>query len=93
MFSKDINIRTGDGHAIVNKKTGERINPSKDVTIGNHVWIGMRGIFLKGTSIGDNSVVGASSIVTKKIEKSNVAIAGNPAIVVKENIDWKRDRN
>ena len=53
----------------------------------------MRVIFLKGTSIGDNCVVGASSIVTKKIEKSNVAVAGNPAIIVKENIDWKRDIN
>ena len=53
----------------------------------------MRVIFLKGTSIGDNCVVGASSIVTKKIEKSNVAVAGNPATIVKENIDWKRDIN
>lgn len=93
MFSRDINIRTGDGHSILDLKTFKRINTSKNVNIGNHVWIGMRTIFLKGTSIGDNCVVGASAIVTKRIEKSNVVVAGNPATIIKENIDWKRERN
>jgi acetyltransferase-like isoleucine patch superfamily enzyme len=51
---------------------------SKPVKIGNHVWIGMRAVILKGVTIGDNSVVGAASVVTKDVEP-NTIVAGNPA--------------
>lgn len=54
----------------------------EDVTIGNNVWIGGRVIILKGVAIGDNSVVGAGSIVTRDVPPNSI-VAGNPARVIK----------
>ena len=55
-------------------------NPIKTspVIIGKHVWICAKVIILKGVSIGDNSIVGAGSVVTKDIE-NNTIVVGNPA--------------
>jgi acetyltransferase-like isoleucine patch superfamily enzyme len=50
----------------------------KSVRIGNHVWIGIRAIILKGVAVGDNSIVGAGAVVTKDVEP-NTIVAGNPA--------------
>jgi len=91
MFSKDITFRTGDSHSIVNLE-GERINPSKDINIGNHVWVGNRVILTKGTKVSDNSVIGTGSIVSKNFEEPNIVIAGVPAKKVNENINWLRER-
>ena len=57
--------------------------PSAPVVIGNNVWLGSRVMVLKGVSIGDNSVVGAMSVVTKSIPANCVA-AGNPARVIRQ---------
>lgn len=56
------------------------------IKIGRNVWIGTNVRICKGVTIGDNSVIGACSIVTKSIPANCVAV-GNPAKVVKENID------
>ena len=56
------------------------------IKIGENVWIGSNVRICKGVTIGDNSVIGANSIVTKDIPSNCVAV-GNPARVVKENID------
>ncbi|WP_040905680.1 acyltransferase [Vibrio metschnikovii] len=53
-----------------------------DVTIGNNVFIADNVTILKGVEIGDNSVIGAGSIVTKSIPKKCV-YAGNPAVFIK----------
>ncbi len=53
------------------------------VTIGNNVWIGASCVILPGVSIGDNTVIGAGSIVTKDIP-SNVVAMGNPCCVSRE---------
>lgn len=53
-----------------------------DVKIGKNVWVGMNTIILKGTAIGDNSVIGAGSVVLGVIP-ANVLAVGNPAKVVK----------
>ena len=55
----------------------------KPITIGNNVWIGGGAIILPGVTLGDNVVVGAGSVVTKSFP-NNVAIAGNPARIIKE---------
>lgn len=53
---------------------------SKEIHIGNNVWIGANVVILPGVTIGDNSVIGAGSIVTKDIP-SNVIAYGNPCKV------------
>jgi maltose O-acetyltransferase len=58
----------------------ERID--RPVIIGNNVWIGFNVSILPGIKIGDNSVVGAGSVVTKNVPP-NVIIAGNPAKIIK----------
>ncbi len=57
----------------------------KEIKIGKNVWIGMNSVILKGVSIGDNSIIGAGSVVSKSIPK-NVIAAGNPAKVVRSLI-------
>ena len=91
MFSSNIKFRTGDSHSVLDLE-GNRINPSKDITIGNHVWIGQSVFVGKGASIGDHNIVGACAVVTKKFDRTNVALGGNPAKIIKENVDWSRER-
>lgn len=54
------------------------------VTLGRNVWLPWRVFILPGTTIGDNVVIGANSLVSKNIP-SNVLIAGSPAKIIKEN--------
>lgn len=90
MFSFGIYLRTSDAHSILNAK-GERINFAEDILIGDHSWIGQNVTFLKGSQINNDTIVGASSVVTNKFDKDHVIIAGNPAHIIKENITWNRE--
>ena len=92
MLSANITIRTGDSHSVLDASTGERINKSKSVIIGSHVWIGNTVLIFKGTKIGDRSVVAGGSVVTGKDFPANCIIGGNPAKVIKEGVDWCRER-
>ncbi|MDP1817348.1 MAG: DapH/DapD/GlmU-related protein [Leadbetterella sp.] len=58
------------------------------VTIGNNVWVTTNVIILPGVTIGDNTVIGAGSVVTKDIPPG-VFAAGNPCRVI-EPIDFKK---
>ena len=55
----------------------------KPISIGKNVWIGGRCTILPGVHIGDNSVIGAGSVVTKDIP-NNVVAVGNPCKIIKE---------
>ena len=87
LFSDTITFRTGDSHSILNDDF-KRINKAKDISIGNHVWIGQQVIILKGTTVQDNSIVGTGSILTGKTYDSNSIIAGVPAKIVKQHVSW-----
>ncbi|WP_155839438.1 acyltransferase [Butyrivibrio proteoclasticus] len=63
------------------------VKKTSPVRIGNHVWIGTNVIVLKGVTIGDGCVIGAGSVVTKDIPPKSLA-CGNPAKVIKEDIEW-----
>ncbi len=54
----------------------------KETVIGKNVFIGCNCLILKGVHIGDNSVIGAGSVVSKDVPANCVA-AGNPAVAVK----------
>lgn len=90
LFSEEIMIRTGDSHSVLDD-LGGRINNAKSVEIGNHVWIGYRVSILKGTYIGENSVVGTGAVVTGNFGEK-IVLAGVPARTIKANITWDSER-
>ena len=96
-FGKDMmagwncNFMDTDHHVVFNE---ERIacNQPREVVIGNHVWIGANSTILKGSKIGDNSIVALGAIVSSNYgENKNVIIAGNPGRIVKERRNWSRE--
>jgi acetyltransferase-like isoleucine patch superfamily enzyme len=54
----------------------------REVVIGDDVWLGVGVMVLKGARIGDNSIIGANSVVTGEIP-ANVVAAGNPCKVIR----------
>ena len=90
MLSTDILIRTGDKHSILDMHSGERLNPSRPITIGDRVWIGRDVQVLKGTVLLPESVVGACSVVSRAFGEGNCVVAGVPARIVKQGIRWDR---
>lgn len=61
------------------------------IKIGNNVWLGSNVVVLPGVTIGDNSVIGAGSVVTKNIP-SNVIACGNPCKAIREITDEDKSR-
>jgi len=91
LFAAETVILTGDGHSVTDLEW-QRINPSKDVVVGNHVWLGHRVTVQKGVSIADNCIVGTNAVVTKSFKTPNCAIAGIPAKITKEKVNWDAKR-
>lgn len=89
MIATDVELRTDDAHPIFDVATGERLNPSQSIYVGNHVWLAKRAIVMGGVNIGEGAVVGFGSIVTKNIPNNCVAV-GAPARVVRRNVAWER---
>ncbi len=83
VVGRDVVIRSFDGHSI--QQYGYQI--SAPIKIGEHVWIGQGATILKGVTIGDGSIVAANATVTKDVPAHSI-VAGCPAKVVKENINW-----
>lgn len=90
LFSWNIEIRTSDWHPIFDIESGQRINMPAPVTLAEKVWVGSDVRILKGVTVGQGSVIGLGSIVTRDIPASCVAV-GNPARVVRTGISWSVD--
>ncbi|WP_343747259.1 sugar O-acetyltransferase [Fluviicola sp.] len=73
------------GHPVDVAQRNEGLEYAHPITIGNNVWIGGNVVVLPGVSIGDNSIIGAGSVVNKSIP-ANVIAVGNPC-KVKKSID------
>lgn len=71
------------GHPTNVEQRNAYLEYAKPIEIGNNVWIGGNVIVLPGVKIGDNTVIGAGSVVTKDIP-SNVVAVGNPCKVLKK---------
>jgi acetyltransferase-like isoleucine patch superfamily enzyme len=82
-IARDVIIRDYDAHRILNRDH----EIAKDVSIGNHVWIGTRAIVLKGVTIGDGAIIAAGAVVTKDVPPHCLA-AGVPARVIRECVEW-----
>jgi acetyltransferase-like isoleucine patch superfamily enzyme len=54
----------------------------RDVHVGHNVWIGYGACVLRGVNVGDNAIVGTSSVVTRAVPE-NAVVAGAPARVVR----------
>jgi acetyltransferase-like isoleucine patch superfamily enzyme len=65
---------------------------TREVEVGSNVWIGYGACILRGVSVGDNSIVGTNSVVTKDVP-ANAVVAGVPARIVRmrdapEQLKW-----
>ena len=87
LFSSDIQLRTGDSHSVLDMQ-GRRINASEDIVIGDHVWVGTKAFLTKGARVPPHSIVGACALVTRAFTQPHCTLAGVPAKVVKEGVDW-----
>jgi acetyltransferase-like isoleucine patch superfamily enzyme len=54
----------------------------RDVEVGSNVWIGYGACVLRGVRVGDNSIIGTNSVVTKDVP-ANAVVAGIPARVIR----------
>jgi acetyltransferase-like isoleucine patch superfamily enzyme len=66
----------------------------RDVEVGNNVWIGYGACILRGVSVGDNSVIGTNSVVTKDVP-ANAIVGGVPARIIRmreapQELRWER---
>ena len=62
------------------------MSDNSPIIIGNNVWIGTEARICKGVTIGDNAIIAANAVVTKDVPANAIA-AGNPAKIVKTDID------
>lgn len=86
MFSYDVIVRNNDSHKVLDQD-GNVTNMAQDIVIGDHVWLCERSTILKGVTIGNDSVIAYGAIVTKDCPPNSI-MAGNPARVVKQDINW-----
>lgn len=86
-------VRDSDGHKVFDcNEEFEKTLPhasSKEIFIGDHVWIANNSSVLKGVSIDSNNIISYGSLVVKPVEGQYQIIAGTPAKVVKRNIIWE----
>jgi acetyltransferase-like isoleucine patch superfamily enzyme len=85
-ISWGVTIIDDDHHKLVTSSLKQDAG-NKGVHIGNKVWIGCNVTILKNTSVGNNSVIAAGSVV-KGDFPDNCLIAGNPAKIVKQPVNW-----
>lgn len=82
MIGPNVTIATA-GHPILPVLREKVYQFNLPVRIGKNCWIGAGAIILPGITIGDNTVVGAGSVVTKDLP-ANVVAVGNPCRILRE---------
>lgn len=82
MFGPNVTLAT-PGHPILPELREKAYQFNMPIHIGKNCWLGAGVIVLPGVTIGDNSVIGAGSVVTKDVP-ANVVAVGNPCRVIRE---------
>ncbi len=80
MLASGVYLTDSDWHDVYDRT--QPVGASRPVILQRNTWIGDGSIVCKGVTIGENSIVGAGSVVTRSIPP-NVIAAGNPAVPVK----------
>ena len=88
MFGPNVTLATA-GHPLDPELRRAAYQQNAPIRIGANVWIGAHSVVLPGVSIGDNSVIGAGSVVSRDIP-ANVLALGAPCAVVRELTDEDR---
>lgn len=88
MLSLDVGIVAGS-HPIYRKDTNADITNLLPIEIGEHVWIGKGAVLLSGANVGYGSIIGANSVVKKKIA-ADCTCAGNPALELNYGLYWQK---
>ncbi|MEX2743068.1 hypothetical protein AB3480_17225 [Rhizobium mongolense] len=81
-------IRTSDVRPVFDATSGRRLNEPEDITLGNHVLVSHEAYIARGVEIADGAVIGAHAVVTLRV-RENCAVAGNPAVEIRDNVRWK----
>lgn len=81
MFGPNVQVYTAT-HPLDAAERASGVEYAKPITIGEDVWIGGSTVICPGVTIGDRSVIGAGSVVTKDIP-ADVIAAGNPCRVIR----------
>ncbi|MDD3222294.1 MAG: sugar O-acetyltransferase [Clostridia bacterium] len=79
------------GHPIDREQRADGLEIALPITVGKDVWIGANVAVLPGVTIGDNTIIGAGSVVNKDIP-SNVVAAGNPCKVIRKITDADKNK-
>ena len=82
MIGPNVVIATA-GHPILPELREKAYQYNMPIHIGRNCWIGAGALIMPGVTIGDNTVIGAGSVVTKDIP-ANVVAVGNPCRVLRE---------
>jgi acetyltransferase-like isoleucine patch superfamily enzyme len=93
-LSGPVRFITHDGAVRVIRDDFPSLDVIAPIKIGNHVFVGPNTIFLPGVSVGDHSIIGAGSVVTRDVP-AGVVMAGNPARHVRTTAEYAakaRDR-
>ena len=90
MFAPHVTVATA-GHPILPELREKLYQYNMPVRIGRNCWIGAGAILLPGVTVGDNTVVGAGSVVTRDLPAGVVAV-GNPCRVLREIGPQDRER-
>jgi len=80
----DAYITDTSSHSLARNRRTESVNEvrSRPVSIGRNVWVSVQTVILDGVTIGDDSVVGACTLVKENVPEG-VFVAGNPMKVIK----------
>lgn len=79
------------GHAIDAEQRAKGLEIALPISVGNNVWIGANVSVLPGVTIGDNTIIGAGSVVNKDIP-SNVIAVGNPCKVIRNVTEKDKEK-